>query len=275
METIPTYEQVLETAEFLTRKGMANPETAIILGTGLGGLVSRIRTELVLDYRDIPHFPVSTVESHHGKLIYGSLEGHTVLVMQGRFHYYEGYNLAWVTFPVRVMKIMGAKRLLLSNACGALNPSYQKADLMLLDDHINLLPANPLTGPNMQTMGPRFPDMSRPYSKEINDLFLSVATELDIRLQKGVYAAVAGPNLETRAEYRYLARIGADVVGMSTIPECIVANHIGLPCAAVSVITDLCDPDQLEPAVLDDILATAAIAEKSLTELFARVVGSF
>jgi len=266
------FETINEVAAFLRSKGITSPDTGIVLGTGLGKLVNEIEIEVALDYADIPHFPVSTVESHHGKLIYGNLLGHKVLAMQGRFHIYEGYSLQQVTLPIRVMKVLGVKWLLLSNAAGAINKTFGKGDLMLLDDHINLLPANPLTGKNIAEMGPRFPDMSCPYSTELNSKMEAAARLLNITLHKGVYAVVAGPNLETRAEYRYLGMIGADVVGMSTVPEVIVANHMGLPCAAVSVVTDLCDPDNLVLARLEDILETAAKAEIQLIRLFKNVI---
>ena len=266
------FEAIKEVAAFLRDKGITSPDTGIVLGTGLGKMVSEIDIEVAIDYADIPHFPVSTVESHHGRLIYGTLEGHKVLAMQGRFHIYEGYTLQQVTFPIRVMKLLGVKQLLLSNAAGAINKNYHKADLMMLDDHINLLPANPLTGANIDELGPRFPDMSCPYSPVLNKKMQKAALNLGIILHKGVYAVVAGPNLETRAEYRYLGLIGSDVVGMSTVPEVIVANHMSLPCAAVSVITDLCDPDNLEPAKLSDILETAGKAEINLIRLFKEVI---
>jgi purine-nucleoside phosphorylase len=266
------FEMIKEVAAFLQAKGITAPDTGIVLGTGLGRMVSEIAIETEIDYADIPHFPVSTVESHKGRLIYGNLKGHKVLAMQGRFHLYEGYSLQQVTFPIRVMKLLGVKWLLLSNAAGALNKNYDKGDLMLIDDHINLLPANPLTGPNLNELGPRFPDMSCPYSPVIGRKMEEAADRLGLTLHKGVYAVVAGPNLETRAEYRYLARIGADVVGMSTVPEVIVANHMGMPCAAVSVVTDLCDPDNLVPARLEDILETAGKAEIKLIRLFSEVV---
>jgi purine-nucleoside phosphorylase len=261
-----------EVATFLRDKGITSPETGIVLGTGLGKLVKEIDIEVDIDYADIPHFPVSTVESHHGKLIYGNLEGHKVLAMQGRFHIYEGYTLQQVTLPIRVMKLLGVKWLLLSNAAGAINKFYEKGDLMLIDDHINLLPANPLTGANIDELGPRFPDMSCPYSRDLNHKMETAAQRLDITLHQGVYTVVAGPNLETRAEYRYLGLIGSDVVGMSTVPEVIVANHMNLPCSAVSVITDLCDPDNLVPAKLSDILETAGKAEEKLIRLFKEVI---
>lgn len=266
------FEIIKEVAAFLNSKGITSPDTGIVLGTGLGKLVSEIDIEVAIDYGDIPHFPVSTVESHHGRLIYGNLQGHKVLAMQGRFHIYEGYSLQQVTLPIRVMKLLGVKWLLLSNAAGAINKTYHKGDLMLLDDHINLLPANPLTGANINELGPRFPDMSCPYSTILNTKMEAASSLFNITLHKGVYAVVAGPNLETRAEYRYLGMIGADVVGMSTVPEVIVANHMGLPCAAVSVITDLCDPDKLVPARLEDILETAGKAETKLIRLFNEVI---
>ena len=266
------FEMIKEVAAFLQSKGITSPDTGIVLGTGLGKLVSEIDIEVAIDYADIPNFPVSTVESHHGKLIYGNLEGHKVLALQGRFHIYEGYSLQQVTLPIRVMRLLGVKWLLLSNAAGAINKTYRKGDLMLLDDHINLLPENPLTGKNIDELGPRFPDMSCPYSPELNHKMQLAAEKFNITLHKGVYAVVAGPNLETRAEYRYLGLIGADVVGMSTAPEVIVANHMGLPCAAVSVVTDLCDPDNLMPAKLADILETAGKAEIKLIRLFKEVV---
>jgi len=266
------FEMIKQVSAFLQSKGITSPEIGIVLGTGLGKLVSEIDIEVAIDYADIPNFPVSTVESHKGHLIYGNLEGHKVLAMQGRFHIYEGYSLQQVTLPIRVMKLLGVKWLLLSNAAGAINKTYQKGDLMLLDDHINLLPENPLSGKNIDELGPRFPDMSCPYSTEINNKMEAAAQKLGITLHKGVYAVVAGPNLETRAEYRYLGLIGADVVGMSTAPEVIVANHMGLPCAAVSVVTDLCDPDNLAPANLADILDTAGKAEIKLIGLFREVI---
>jgi purine-nucleoside phosphorylase len=226
----------------------------------------------VLSYEDIPHFPVSTVEFHNGKLVFGNLSGKRVMVMQGRFHYYEGYTMQQIALPIRVMKALGVSALLVSNACGVMNPDFGKGELMLITDHINLFLDNPLIGPNDDEAGARFPDMSRPYSPEINGLFEAAANSLGIRLNKGVYSAVSGPNLETAAEYRYLQFIGADVVGMSTIPEVITANHAGLPVAAVSVITDVCDPDNLMPADINDILATAATAEIDLIRLFEEVL---
>ncbi len=265
-------EQINETVNYLKGKGISNPEIGIILGTGLGKLVNEIEIVADIEYKDIPHFPVSTVESHKGRLIYGKLGGKHVLAMQGRFHYYEGYTLQQITFPVRVMKSLGVKYLLISNAGGALNLNFKKGSLMLLDDHINFLGNSPLSGPNHQNLGPRFPDMSEPYSKLLNDKIEKIASKKGIVLHQGVYVAVVGPNLETRAEYRFLRGIGADVVGMSTVPEAIVANHAGLPCAAISVITDECDPDNLHPVDIKDILEIASKAEEHLIRLFSALI---
>lgn len=264
-------EKIEQTTVFLKSQGITNPETGIVLGTGLGQMVNEITIEKTIDYTDIPNFPISTVESHKGKLIYGTIANRRVIAMQGRFHFYEGYSLQEVTFPIRVMKALGIKQLLLSNAAGALNPAYKKGDLMLLDDHINFLPDNPLRGKNHESLGPRFPDMSQPYSIELNNLILKIAGEEQIKIHKGVYVAVMGPNLETRAEYRMFRQF-SDAVGMSTVPEVIVANQMGLPCAAISVLTDECDPDNLLPASLDEILAVAAKAEKKLTRLFLKLI---
>lgn len=265
-------DKINETTAFLRRHGIESPETGIILGTGLGNLINHIDVEIELDYRDIPHFPVSTVEFHNGKLIYGSMNGTKVLAMQGRFHYYEGYSMQQITFPVRVMKFLNIRRLLVSNACGTVNPDFNKGELMLITDHINLLGDNPLIGKNYDELGPRFPDMSQPYDREINRKIIEIAGREKIKLNQGVYAAVAGPNLETRAEYRYMRTIGADVIGMSTIPEVIVANHMGLPVAAISVITDECDPDNLAPVNISDIIEMAGQAEKKLTRIFRMLV---
>lgn len=260
--------KILETVEFLKNKGYNHADVGIILGTGLGGFVKEVDIVHELDYQEIPNFPVSTVESHKGKLIYASLGDRKLILMQGRFHYYEGYSFKELTFPVRVLKLLGIKYLLLSNACGSMNPKMKNASLMVIDDHINLLPGNPLVGKNYDEMGPRFPDMSQPYSSKINRLFFEIAKEKQFELNEGVYVAVAGPNLETRAEYRFLRAIGADVVGMSTVPEVIVANQIGLPCAAISVITDECDPDHMEVTNINKIISNAAKAETKLITLF-------
>ena len=265
-------QQLNETTEYLKNEGLTNPEIGIILGTGLGGLVSEINIELEVDYDQIPHFPVSTVESHHGKLIYGTIADKKVLVMQGRFHYYEGYDMKEVTYPVRIMKLLGINNLLISNAAGALNTNYKKSTLMLITDHINLYPDNPLIGKNIDDFGPRFPDMSEAYDKSLNTKLREIAKENNILLQEGVYAPVPGPNLETRAEYRMIRNFGADAVGMSTVPEVIVANHMNLPCCAISVLTDECDPDNLAPVELAEILEAAAIAEPQLTELYVELI---
>lgn len=264
-------EQINETVKYLKDNGIDSPEAGIVLGTGLGQLVEAIDIIKEVNYQDIPNFPVSTVESHAGKLIYGTLAGKKVVAMQGRFHYYEGYDFQQITFPIRVMKYLGIKNLLLSNACGSMNMDFPKGSLMLLDDHINLLPGSPLFGKNDPEMGPRFPDMSCPYDKKMNQAIHTAAKEIDLKINEGVYVAVAGPQLETRAEYRFLRTIGADVVGMSTVPEVIVANHMGLPCAAISVITDECDPDNLVPVSLAEILEVAGKAEKDLVKLTIRV----
>jgi len=267
-----TYKQIQETANFIQSQGIDKPQVGIILGTGLGGLVKEIDIVKEIDYADIPNFPVSTVESHKGKLIYGELAGKKILAMQGRFHYYEGYDMQQITLPVRVMKLLGIQQLLISNAAGAVNLNYKKGTLMLLDDHINLLPENPLTGKNINELGPRFPDMSQPFDKDLNTLLRTAAKEEEVTLHEGVYASVPGPNLETRAEYRYIKIIGGDAVGMSTVPEVIVANHMALPCAAVSVLTDECDPDNLHPVSLQEILDVAAKAEKGLIKIFKKVI---
>jgi purine-nucleoside phosphorylase len=243
----------------------AAPDVGIILGTGLGALAKEIQTTATIDYPSIPGFPKSTVESHAGRLLCGTLGGKTVVAMQGRFHRYEGYTLQQVTFPVRVLKALGARSLIVSNACGGMNPDWSAGDLMLITDHINLLGDNPLVGPNDDRLGPRFPDMSAPYDRELGNLGRAVARDRGITLREGVYVAVAGPNLETRAEYRMLRALGADVVGMSTVPEVIVAVHAGLRVLGLSIITDMCIPEELEPASLEKIIAMANKAEPNLT----------
>jgi len=265
--------QIQEATEYLKRHGITAPEVGVILGTGLGNkFVEKIKNPVIINYNSIPHFPISTVEFHKGKLIYGDVKGKKVLAMQGRFHYYEGYSMQQITLPVRVMKVLGVKQLLISNAAGNMNLKWKKGQLMLIDDHINLQPDNPLRGPNFEMFGPRFPDMSQPYSKKLNDTLLKIAKAKEIKLNKGVYVAVMGPNLETRAEYRFLHKIGADAVGMSTVPEVLVANHMGLPCCAISVLTDDCDPDNLKPAIISDIIAIAGKAEGKLTELYVELI---
>ena len=266
-------DSIKEATDFIRGKGVTSPEVGVILGTGLGNLFAeKIQNQFVIDYHRIPHFPLSTVETHKGKLIFGEVGGKKVIAMQGRFHYYEGYSMQQITLPVRVMKMLGIKYLLISNAAGNLNLDWHKGELMLLDDHINLQPDNPLRGKNLDELGPRFPDMSQPYSNFLNDKLISIAREKKIKLNVGVYVGVMGPNLETRAEYRFLRRIGADAVGMSTVPEVIMANHMSLPCCAVSVLTDDCDPDNLKLANIADIIATAGKAESTLTELYVELI---
>jgi purine-nucleoside phosphorylase len=261
-----------ETLEFIRIKTDFRPKIGIILGTGLGGLVKEIKKEVVINYESIPHFPVSTVESHQGKLIFGTLAGKKIVAMQGRFHMYEDYNLKQVTFPVRVMKFLGVENIIVSNAAGALNPLFSKGDVMIMSDHINLLGDNPLIGPNDDDLGPRFPDMSEAYSKELIALAEQAALDLKIRVQKGVYVAMQGPNLETKAEYRFLRTIGADAVGMSTIPEVIVAVHMGMKVLGFSILTDECFPDALKPASLEEILKVAMKAEPKMTAIMKEVV---
>lgn len=250
----------------------STPKVGIILGTGLGGLAEDIAVTTRIPYGDIPGFPLSTVESHAGQLLFGTLGGKQVVAMQGRFHRYEGYDLAQVTFPVRVMRSLGVETLIVSNACGGMHPLWAPGDLMLIADHINLLGDNPLMGHNDESLGPRFPDMSMPYDKNLRELARQIAIQLGITLREGVYVAVAGPNLETRAEYRMLRVMGADVVGMSTVPEVIVANHGGMRVVGISIITDMCLPDALEPAEIGRILETAGKAEPSLTRLVTTLV---
>ncbi len=268
------YDQIQEAKRTVQARWPGQPRVGIILGTGLGGLAEDITAEAAIPYQDIPHFPHSTVISHAGRWVCGRLAGKTVVAMEGRFHFYEGYSLKQITFPVRVMKALGCEVLLASNACGGLNPQYAKGDLMVIEDHINLMGDNPLIGKNDERLGPRFPDMCQAYDRELIALTQQMALEEKIVCHKGVYVAVPGPNLETRAEYRWLRGIGADVVGMSTVPEVIVGVHCGLRNLGLSVITDMCLPDALEPVVLEEILATASKAEKKLRALVRRVVGA-
>ncbi len=248
------------------------PRIAIILGTGLGALIGEIDTDVVIPYDELPGFPVPTVETHSGRLLLGHLAGKAVVAMQGRFHRYEGYTLQQVTLPVRVMRALGAETLIVSNACGGMNPMWDVGDLMLIADHINLLGDNPLIGGNLDALGPRFPDMSEPYDLELQRLALDAARDERITLRRGVYVAVPGPNLETRAEYRFLRLIGADVVGMSTVPEVIVAVHGGMKVLGISIITDSCLPDALKPASVEEIIRVANEAEPRLTQLIKHVV---
>ena len=261
------YEKIQDAVGCIRRVWSGVPHAGIILGTGLGSLAQQIEEEASLEYSEIPHFPRSTAISHRGRLVCGRLGGLPVVAMEGRFHYYEGYPLDQITLPVRVMKSLGAKLLVVSNACGGMNPYYRPGEIMVIDDHINLMGANPLIGINDDRLGPRFPDMSQPYDQALIARALEVARREDIVLHRGVFVAVAGPNLETRAEYRFLRLIGADVVGMSTVPEVIVAVHSGLRVLGLSVVTDMCLPDCLQPANVDEIIATAQRAEPNLTRL--------
>ncbi|RZS99774.1 purine-nucleoside phosphorylase [Aquimarina brevivitae] len=261
-----------DTADYLINKGFDNPETGIILGTGLGQLIDHIEILHEVSYNHIPNFPTATVEFHKGKLLYGILEGKKVVVMQGRFHIYEGYTLQDVTYPVRIMHKLGIKNLLISNASGAINLNFKKGDLMLLDDHINLQGGSPLAFKGVEQLGSRFTDMSTPYDKVMSNKLKNIAKDHNITLHTGVYASVVGPQLETRAEYKYLKIIGADAVGMSTVPEVIVANHLDLPVVAISVLTDECDPENLAPIDIEEIIATANKAEPNLITLFRKLV---
>lgn len=265
-------EHLQESVEYLKDKGFNQPEIGIILGTGLGKLVDEIDSSIVAHYHNIPFFPLATVEFHSGKLIYGSLEGKTTVVMQGRFHLYEGYSFQDITYPVRVMSELGIQKLFISNAAGAVNPDFNKGDLMLIDDHINLLGGSPLAFKNVSDFGERFVDMSAPYDKDMSAKLERIAEDKGITLRKGVYAAVVGPQLETRAEYRMLRIMGSDAIGMSTIPEVIVANQLRLPVVAVSVLTDECDPDNLEPINIQEILAIADKAEPRMIKLFKALI---
>ncbi|MEO8795070.1 MAG: purine-nucleoside phosphorylase [Daejeonella sp.] len=263
------------TTEYIQRKiGDFEPEIGIILGTGLGGLVNDIDVEYSMMYSNIPNFPISTLEFHSGKLIFGTLSGKKVVAMQGRLHYYEGYDMKQITFPVRVMKMLGIKKLFVSNASGSLNPDIKKGDLMIIEDHINMQPDNPLRGRNMDDLGPRFPDMSQPYNLEMIKEGLEIAKKHQINCHKGVYISVSGPNLETKAEYRYLRNIGGDAVGMSTVPEVIVANHMGLPVFAISVITDEGFPEDLKPVSVEEIIKSATAAEPGMTKILKDLISN-
>ena len=256
-----------ESADYLIGKNISQPSIGIILGTGLHKLSEYVEVEQTIAYTDIPNFPVSTVEFHKGNLIYGTIGEKKVLIMQGRFHAYEGFTFQQVVFPVRVMKLLGVQHLFITNAAGGINLNFKQGDLVMIDDHINLQTGNPLTGKNDASLGDRFPDMSEPYNVHLKNLLSDTAHELNINLQKGVYVAVNGPNLETKAEYRYLKIIGADMVGMSTVPEVIAANHMQLPVAAISVITDECDPDHLKPVNIAEIIEAAGKADEQLSKL--------
>ncbi len=266
------YSQIQEAAAAIKKIWTAEPSVGLILGTGLGGLASQIQQDVVIPYGDLPHFPKSTVESHKGQLVCGTLAGKTIVAMEGRFHYYEGYSMSQVTFPVRVMKALGCETLVVTNAAGGMNPQFTLGDVMVIEDHINLMPDNPLRGVNDDRLGPRFPDMSQPYQKELIKLARQAALELQIPSQQGVFVAVTGPNLETRAEYRWLKSMGADCVGMSTVPEVIVAVHAGMKVLGCSIVTDLCLPDALEPVELSKILEVAAIGGERLSRLLPLVI---
>jgi len=261
------FNKIEETTRYIRAKVKGQYEVGIILGTGLGTLADQIAKDEVMDYEALPHFPLSTVETHAGKLIFGQYAKKNVVAMQGRFHLYEGYSVEEITFPVRVMKALGVKYLIVSNACGGLNPLFKAGSIMVTEDHINLLGQNPLMGKNDERLGPRFPDMIEPYSKRLQKIALQVALHEGIQVAQGVYVALPGPCLETRAEYRFLRIIGADVVGMSTVPEVIVAVHAGLEVLGLSVITDLCLPDALKPINITEIIATAKRAEKNLIKI--------
>ncbi len=265
-------DQIRETASFIQQKTTLKPVAGIILGTGLAGLGSDIEPEVVIPYEDIPHFPVSTVQGHHGKLIIGHLGGKAVMAMQGRFHFYEGWTMAQVVFPVRVMKLMGINNLLLSNASGGVNPDFEIGDLMMISDHINLFPTNPLMGPNIDELGPRFPDMSEAYDHTLLAEAENIAKEAGIAVQKGVYAGLSGPCLETPAEYTYVRNTGADTVGMSTVPEVIAARHMGMRCFGMSIITDLGVPGKIVKVTHEDVQRVAEAAEPKLTTIFKTLV---
>lgn len=264
--------KIKETAAFITQKVDFKPETGIILGTGLGGLVKEIEIHTTIPYEAIPHFPVSTVEGHCGVLIFGVLAGKRIVAMQGRFHYYEGYTMKEVTFPVRVMKFLEIQNLFLSNASGGVNPDYEIGDLMIINDHINLFPSNPLIGLNHEELGPRFPDMSEAYNKSFISKAKTIASKSNIKVQEGVYAGLSGPCLETPAEYRYIRNTGADTVGMSTVPEVIVARQMDIPCFAISIITDLGVPGKIVKVTHEEIQRIAEIAEPKMTFIMKNLI---
>lgn len=265
-------EQIKSTAAYIQSKISIQPEIGIILGTGLGGLVEEIKIKHTIDYKDIPNFPVSTVEGHSGKLIFGELGGKNVVAMQGRFHFYEGYNLQQVTFPVRVMKLLGIKNLFVSNAAGGVNSNFEIGELMIINDHINMFPSNPLIGKNIPELGPRFPDMSDAYDRTIIEKAKAVAARNNIRVQEGVYLGLSGPTFETPAEYRMVKILGADAVGMSTVPEVIVARHMKIPCFAMSIITDLGVEGKIVQVTHQDVQEVAALAEKKMTVIMKELI---
>lgn len=261
-----------EALSYIKKHTSFQPDYLVILGTGLGQLADKIKVQDTISYADIPHFPVSTVESHAGQLIFGNLSGKKVVAMQGRFHFYEGYTMQQIAFPVRVIHRLGASTLIVSNACGGMNPNYEAGDIMLINDHINMLGDNPLIGPNDDELGPRFPDMSEPYTKSLQAIAEDIALENNIKMHKGVYLALSGPTMETKAEYRFLRLIGADVVGMSTVPEVITAVHMDMKVLGISAITDECFPDALEPVDIEKVLEAAGIAEPKMTAVITGVL---
>lgn len=265
-------EKFKEAYDYITAKTDVKPTVGIILGTGLGGLVKEIEIIDEIEYKNIPHFPVSTVQSHSGKLIFGKLGGKNVVAMQGRFHFYEGYSMQEVTFPVRVMKYLGIERLFLSNASGGVNPDFEIGEIMIINDHIDLFPGHPLIGKNLDELGPRFPDMSEPYDHKMIELARNIARENNIRVAEGVYAGLTGPTLETPAEYKYVRVIGADAVGMSTVPEVIVARHMGIPCFAISIITDLGVPGKIQEVSVEDVIEVANKQEPKMTVIMREVI---
>lgn len=265
-------QKIEEAVKYIQDKTRIKPRYGIILGTGLGALVNQIDVYETIPYAQIPHFPVATVESHTGKLLFGKLQGKNVVVMQGRFHFYEGYSMQQITFPVRVMRLLGIEKLFMSNAAGSLNPDYKISDLMVINDHINLMPENPLTGKNLDAMGNRFPDMSEPYDNALISLATRIADKYSIRTHQGVYVSVPGPNLETKAEYKFLRLIGADAVGMSTVPETIVARHMNLPCFALSVITDICSEGNVKRITVEEVIAAACAAEPGMTKIINELI---
>jgi len=272
-ESVETFRKKRNDAlQFIQSKTALRPNYMLILGTGLGQLAEEMDIQTSIPYDEIPHFPVSTVESHHGKLLFGTLGGKEVVAMQGRFHYYEGYTMQQIAFPVRVLKANGADTLFVSNACGGMNPNHSAGDIMLIRDHINMLGDNPLMGPNDDELGPRFPDMSEPYSERLMDIAINVALENNLLMHQGVYVALSGPMLETKSEYRFLRLLGADVVGMSTVPEVIAAVHMGMEVLGISAITDECFPDSLKPVNIEEILEAASIAEPKMTRVIIHVL---
>lgn len=264
--------QFKESVAFIENRTQVKPTIGIILGTGLGGLVKEIEIIDEIPYAEIPHFPISTVESHSGKLIFGKIGGKQVVAMQGRFHYYEGYDMKQVTYPVRVMKLLGIERLFVSNASGGVNPDFEVGEIMIMNDHINLFPAHPLIGKNFDELGPRFPDMSEPYDHEMIELAKGIAAENDIKVSVGTYAGLTGPTLETPAEYGYVRAIGADAVGMSTVPEVIVARHMEIPCFAISIITDLGVPGRIQKVSLQDVIEVASRQEPKMTLIMRELI---